>query len=257
MLAASSVAPAIAAATVTACTAINLCYGINSINANAIAANISRVWQEIAAQRAKGKAIGYLSIPLSTTGGSYFGVNLEVAQQTKDGIEKRLRSDSVWILNPGSEGNLPAGASGADDMYMWTQILEGTHGLGEDFDFFYFAGSSDFAQFFQLTGVSDLDVIASYFDKKIISDATLKKAVDQGSVTRSSFRDYYGLRASVAFSLGSHDEWNIARLINKRRRGSNNLGISSQISIFFDDHAVPPASFGGITAPGDAGRCIN
>ena len=38
------------------------------------------------------------------------------------------------------------GASGADFMYMWTEILEGPTGLGEDFDFFYFGGPPTFGK---------------------------------------------------------------------------------------------------------------
>jgi hypothetical protein len=102
-----------AANNVTACTAINLCYCINGDNHDAITTNVARVRQLIADQRPIGKAIGYLSIPLSTIGGSYFGVNQNVAHQAKERIEKRFGAGSIWILNPGAEGNLPAGASGA------------------------------------------------------------------------------------------------------------------------------------------------
>jgi len=246
-----------AASTATVCTTINLCYCINLDNRDAIAANVARVRQLIADQKAMGRAIGYLSIPLSTIGGSYFGVNEDVARQVKDRIERRLGRNSVWVLNPGAEGNLPASASGADYMYMWTQILEGRNGFGEDFDFFYFVGPSDFAHFFRLSGDGDIGRISTYFDNRIKSDADLRKAVDQGKITKSSFRIYYGLRASVAFSLGSHDEWNISHLINDRRRGVSELGIANQIPIFFDGHPVPPASFEGTVAAGDVGRCIN
>jgi hypothetical protein len=57
--------------------------------------------------RAQGQAIGYISVPLSTVGGSYFNVNKLLANQTKDRIEARLGASSVWTLNPGAEGNLP------------------------------------------------------------------------------------------------------------------------------------------------------
>jgi hypothetical protein len=242
---------------VTACTNLNLCYCINADKREAIAGNVARIRQRIADQKALGKAIGYLSIPLSTSSGGYFGVNQEVAQQAKQRIENRLGANSAWILNPGAEANLPAGSSGADYMYMWTQILEGRSGLGEEFDFFFFAGPSDFAQFFSLTGTGDMDKIVAYFDQRIASDAGLKKAVDQGQVTRNSFRNYYALRASVAFSLGSHDEWNISHLINERRRGANEFGIAGQLPILFDGHGTSPANFEGIIAAGDAGRCVN
>jgi hypothetical protein len=146
---------------VMACTAINLCYCISADKRAAIAGNVTGVRQFIAKQKALGKAIGYLSVPLSTLGGSYFGVNKEVSEKVKERIEKRFGVSSVWILNPGTDGDLPPGATGADYMYMWTQILEGRNGLGEDFDFFYFVGPSDFAQFFSLTGDSDMEKIGA------------------------------------------------------------------------------------------------
>jgi hypothetical protein len=246
-----------AEAKVTACTTINLCYCINADKRAAIFENVAQIRQLIADQKGLGKAIGYLSVPLSTSGGGYSTVNKDVARKVKDRIEKRFGANSVWILNPGAEGNLPSGASSADYMYMWTQILEGRNGLGEDFDFFYFAGPSDFAQFFSLTGESDMEKIGAYFDQRLTSDPSLKQAVDQGQITRITFRNYYALRASVAFSYGSHDEWNVAHMINERRRGANEFGIAGQISILFEGNSVTPSNFEGAVAAGDVGRCVN
>jgi len=245
------------AATVTACTSINLCYCINTDNQDAVNANIARVRQLIVDQKAQGKAIGYISIPLSTTGGSYFGVNQDIAKEIRDRIEKRFGRNSVWMLNPGAEGNLPAGASGADYMLMWTKILEGRSGLGEDFDFVYFVGPSDIAQFFGLDGNADMEKIEAYFDKRFASDPKLKDAVEQNKVSKKTFRNYYALRASVAFSYGSHDEWNISRLLNERRRGSMDFGISNQLSILFDGRATTPGDFEAADASGNVGRCVN
>jgi hypothetical protein len=145
------------AGTVTACTAIDLCYCVNTDIRSQIDANVARVRQLILDQRKQDKAIGYMSIPLSTAGGSYFGVNTDVAAQTKDNLEKRFGANSAWILNPGAEGNLPPAANGADYMFMWTTILEGAKGLGEDFDFFYFVGPSAFRRFFGLDGAGDME----------------------------------------------------------------------------------------------------
>ena len=75
------------AASVTACTALNICYCINADNKAAIDANIARIRQMLADERGRGKSIGYLSIPLSPAGGGYFPVNQEIAQQSKDSIE--------------------------------------------------------------------------------------------------------------------------------------------------------------------------
>lgn len=60
-------------------------------------------------------------------------------------------------------------------------------------------------------------------DDLVETDPSMAAKVD-----RRSFRDYYGLRASVADSLGSGNEWDIVRAINKKRRLSDpTTGIAS------------------------------
>jgi S1/P1 nuclease len=250
------------AETVTACTVTKVCYCVTAAYLDAITTNVARVRQFLADQRAAGKMTGYLSIPLSTIGGGYDGVNREVAQQTKEQIERRFGASSVWVLNPGAEGKLPEAATGADYMYMWTQILEGRGGYGEDLDFFYFTGPSDFGRFFGLNGTADADKIDAYFDRRLASDPGLASAVAAGKLGKRGFRNYYALRASVAFSYGSHDEWNIAELLNQRRRASDlpgsdsqQFGIGDQIAIFFDGQAVTPGNFDAGAAVGTVGSC--
>jgi hypothetical protein len=242
---------------VTACTVANICYCIASDKRNAINANIQRVRQLIADQRTQGKAIGYISIPLSTTGGGYIGVNTAVAGQIKKRLEARFGAGHVWMLDPAAEANLPGGATGADYMYMWTKILEGRNGLGEDFEFVYFAGPSDFEEYFHLNGKDDMERIVAFFDQLYVTDQAFKALVDQNRISRRAFRNHYGLRASVAFSYGSHDEWNIVRLLNERRRGADDFGIGNQIAIMFDGRATSPADFEIGDAAGDVGRCVN
>jgi hypothetical protein len=250
--------PAPSAEKVTACTTTNVCYCITAANRDAIAANVARVRQLLADQRAQGKATGYLSIPLSTAGGGYMGVNREIAQQTKDRIERRFGSAWAWVLNPGAEGSgLPDDASGADFMYMWTQILEGRGGLGEDFDFFYFAGPTDFARFFSLTGTGDAERVAAYFDQRVATDPGLMSAVEARKLSKAGFRKYYSLRASVTFSNGSHDEWNIVKLLNDRRRASDEFGVHNQIAVMFDGNAIPPGTYEEAAASGYVGQCRN
>jgi hypothetical protein len=258
-------------AKVTGCTALDICYCVNTKYLDAITANVSRVRQLIADSKAKGKAVGYLSVPLSPAGGGSYAINSEAAKWIAGDVETRLGQSWAWILNPGAEGSeAMMGASGADYMYMWTQILEGRSGHGEDFDFFYFAGPTDFSKYFLQPAkdgkqpsksapgqVEDyLGKLNDFFDKRVTSDPEFKKAVEQGQITKPGFRNYYALRASVAFSYGSHDEWNIARLLNERRRGATDFGIANQLSIFFDGQPVSPGGFESATASGDTGRCV-
>jgi hypothetical protein len=245
-----------AAEMVTECTVIGLCYCVNKDYQKPINDNITRVRQLIAEQKAAGKAIGYLSVPLSTLGGGLMIVNMDVAARTKEAIERRLGQHSAWMLNPGAEGNLGR-ASGADYMYMWTKILEGRSGLGEDFDFFYFVGPSAFRLFFALDGNADMEKLEAYFDTRYANDQKFHDAVDQYNISKRKFRDYYALRASVSFSFGSHDEWNIARMLNERRRGAADFGIGSQLGIMYDGRSAAPGEFDASVAGGDVGRCIN
>jgi hypothetical protein len=236
----------------TRCTALDICYCVHSDLRDVIDDRIARIRKDIDDNRRQGKAIGYLSIPLSPAGGGSMGINNEVAKATAENVTARFGAKSVWVLNPGAQQKIE-GASGADYMYMWTQILEGSDnsGLGKDFDFFDFTGPSDFARYFKVTGPGTLDQLGDWFDRNVATDTNLK------NVTRSGFRNYYGLRASVAFSLGSHDEWNIARLINERRRGAADFGTPNQLAVFFDGQPVPPGGYESPAASGDAGRCNN
>jgi hypothetical protein len=236
---------------VTSCTANKFCYCVDGHLGDAIDRNVTKIRGLIAQQKAAGKAIGYLSIPLSTTGGSYLAVNKEVAKQSKASIEGRLGPDAVWILNTGMKDfELPDDARGPDYMLMWTRVLEGDNGLGEDFDFIYFAGPSDFARFFSLDGHSDMKRIQRYYDRNARSDPELQK------IDRGAFRNYYGLRASVSFSYGSHDEWNIVRTINEKRREANlKSGLATQLGVLFDGKAVAPGLFEVPIGAGNAKAC--
>ena len=242
----------------TECTTINICYCVEQDFRPAIDANVTKIRKLIAEQKAAGKAIGYLSIPISTVGGSYFGVSSEVAARTKAAVETRLGANSAWLLNPGeSDFGLPAGANGADYMLQWTRVLEGTAGVGEDFDFVHFAGPSDFATALGLAGEADMEKIEALFDRRYASDEGLRKAVEQGKVSKATFRNYYALRAAISFSYGSHDEWNIIRILNERRRGATRRGIADQIAVWFDGRAAVPGAYEQAIAAGDAGRCVN
>jgi len=265
MLAAAAVAAVLTwataqAAPVTECTAFRVCYCMNSDFRAAIDEKVAWYRGTIAAEKAKGKAIGYLSVPLSTAGGGYFGVNREVAAAVKQRVEARYGEAAVWLLNPtAKEADLPAQngvrAGQGDYMLMWTRILEGARGLGEDFDFVYFVGPTDFAGYFGLTGKGDLERIAAYFAERLEKDADLKRAVERGTVNAAGFRNYYGLRASTSFSAGAHDEWNVIRAVNARRRDDPAFGIVSQLPVLFDGRAAFSAEAEQGVAPGNAGAC--
>ena len=238
------------AAPVTECSKNAFCYCVNTELRGAIASQVAFIRNLIAVERAKGRALGYLSIPISTVNGSYIGENVKIAGEVKERVERRFGEKAVWLLNTAAkEVTLPSNATGADYMLMWTQVLEGEDGLG-DLDFVYFVGSSEFARHFGLTGTGDLEKLEAYYDAASETDAGLKK------VDKRAFRDYYGLRASVAFSFGSHDEWNVVRVINEKRRAADAAaGIAKQMAVFFDGRPVAPGLFEASVASGDAGAC--
>src|SRR6478672_9284185 len=221
------------AAKATECTKVGICYCVND---------------ELKA----GKAVGYLSVPLTSGGGGNFNVNKEVADSARAALEKRFGSEFVYVLNPATlEADLPKG-TGPDYMLMWTTLLEGPDGTG-DFDFVYFAGPQDFARYFGFDGTNDMGKLDAYFDKRVASDADFAKAV-QGGLTKANFRKYYALRASSAVSRGAHDEWNIFRMINEKRRSDSKFGTPSQIPVLFDGQAVAPPQGESSVSEGYVGK---
>jgi len=254
LAAALSTHPGIAqAAKISECTKIGTCYCVNDELKATIATKVERFRQVIAEQRKAGKAIGYLSVPLSPAGGGNFDLNMEVAANAKAAIEKRFGADYIYVLNPGTpEADLPKG-SGADYMLMWTTLLEGPDGLG-DFDFVYFAGPQDFARFFNFDGNADMAKLEQFFDKRVASNAGFAKAVE-GGLTKPAFRRYYALRASSTVSRGAHDEWNIFRTINERRRADSKIGTTGQIPVLFDGHGVNPTDAEAPVSEGYVGKC--
>jgi hypothetical protein len=122
----------------TECTIGQFCYCVNVDLREPIQQRVAHIRSLLARQRAEGKATGYMSIPLSTLGGSYLPVNAEVAADVKRSVEARFDIRDAWLLNPASSDfTLPSNATGADYMLMWTRVLEGDDGLGKDFDFVY------------------------------------------------------------------------------------------------------------------------
>ena len=63
------------AAKATECTKIGICYCVNDELKPTIQSKVDRFRQTIADERKAGKAIGYLSVPLTSGGGGNFNVN--------------------------------------------------------------------------------------------------------------------------------------------------------------------------------------
>ena len=245
-------APAFAAK-VSECTKIGVCYCVEGDLKATIVAKVERFRQVIADQRKAGKAVGYLSVPLTSAGGGNFDINREVAENAKQAIEKRFGADYLYVLNPGTlDADLPKG-TGSDYMLMWTTLLEGQDGLG-DFDFVYFAGPQDFARYFGFDGNNDMAKLDQYFDNRVKTHPGFAKAVE-GGLTKPAFRRYYALRASSTVSRGAHDEWNIFKTINERRRADSKIGTTGQIPVLFDGRGVNPTDVEAPVSDGYVGKC--
>jgi len=100
-----------------------------------------------------------------------------------------------------------------------------------------------------------MEKIDALYDQRYAADQGLRDAVAQGKTSKPAFRNYYGLKASIAFSYGSHDEWNILRLINDKRRGGTQFGVANQIASFYDGHATAPSAAEQGISTGYVGRC--
>jgi hypothetical protein len=253
--------PAAPVAKSTECTTnLKLCYCVADEFKPVIEEKVRYYRQQIADARGKGKSVAYLSLPLSTLGGGFFDVNTEVAKKTKDRIEARFGANAVWVLSPGTKESDLVAASGLrgsndDYMLMWTRILEGVKGMGEDFDFVYFVGPSDFGAYFGFNGTADMEKVNAFYDERIKTDTGLQREVERGRVSKTAFRNYYGLKGSITVSNGAHEEWNIFRTLNERRRADKAYGIGNQIPMMFDGAAVAPAIAEIPNTPGISGSC--
>ncbi|EIM31161.1 hypothetical protein [Microvirga lotononidis] len=176
------------------------------------------------------------------------------------GHAKRLGIDLDELLASGYP-------SGGDYLRMWTKVLveDGANNLGHNFDAFYFLGPTDVFSFFTENGSQSMTAgIQNYFARKMDCDIEFRKQfavpeIDFGASARSGAQDhwtqlrfdflrFYGLRASANFSLGSHDEWQILRLINEGRRKETTSptmldgDVGQQIAAFFDGNQVSMAA---------------
>ena len=169
--------------------------------------------------------------------------------------------------------------SGGDYMRMWTTVLveNGARvgyrdippalvNSGQNFDAFYFLGPRDVHSFFLTEGETLTAGIQAYFARKFAIDADFCEEYSEPNPSwarlgprtaaseeayrlrdgwtrkRLDFFRYYSLRASVNFSLGSHDEWLIFSRLNALRRDKTNGDVGDQVSGFFDGGQIDPAS---------------
>ena len=91
--------------------------------------------------------------------------------------------------------------------------------------------------YFNLNGIGDMEKLETYYDELARQDQDLAR------IDKRQFRNYYALRASASVSVGSHDEWNIIRVINEKRRHDSHkaeFGIARQVGVLFDGGGLAP-----------------
>jgi hypothetical protein len=228
-----------------------------------IADLVSGIRSTLKSERAKGKLICYLSIPLSTTGGGYRPVNVEVSDKLKTVLEDAYGADKFYVLAPGHlETELPpvgmVAPGGGEYMYMWTCVLAGEDGNGSDFDMVYYAGRSDFHRYFGITPPLLIAGLEAWMKARAKSDPDFKHAVMDDPTVKQAFTNYYTTKAGIAFSNGAHDEWNIFVKINRNRIATPNVGISGTIPCYFDGRPLTPLDMEREVAPGyEQGRRVS
>jgi hypothetical protein len=230
-------------------TAVGIKYCADPAFTAVIDGSVVKIRQEINAQRQAGRLVLYVSTPISPRGGGVEKVNLEIAASVKARLAKSY-GDRAWVLDPGVY-QLPKvdgkDAGGGEYMVMWTRVLGGDDGAGRDFDMVHFSGPTDMRAFFGC-GADDLTgCLTRWLDMRTGTDAELRR-VAEGSDARRAFLRYYAMRASVAYSAGSHDEWNVVVRINRKRR------LGDQIAVFFDGRSASPAEMETEVSPGYEAR---
>ncbi len=201
-------------------------------------------------------------------------------------IEQHARAEDINLeeLRSVTEGHRPSGGDYmrmwtrvlVEDGLFFDGLPSGLKNTGQHFDAFYFLGPKDVCDFFAKGGETTLTAgIEGHFAGKYATDVDFRDAYSSAVIAwRPGWRDdpklsgadkkaqederrkwaelrrqfvrFYALRASINFSLGSHDEWEIFRQINILRRKAlekgDNLGVAEQLGGFFDQSQVDPAA---------------
>lgn len=233
-------------------TVVQTRYKIDSRFEPVLRETVEKLRRQLRAKRAEGKLIAFVSIPLSARGGGNYALNSEVAEAVKKRLETRYGPEYFWALAPGLvESSLPEiggrRATGSEYMYMWTEVLAGEQGLGEDFDLIYFCGPTDFGRFFGFDGEGDLEKLKLFMTRRAEQDPDFARTVSTPEQRRAFLR-YYGFSASVAASTGAHDEWNLFRRVNERRR--EKWGVARRLPFYFDGQMVAPPVCESPVTPG-------
>ena len=159
--------------------------------------------------------------------------------------------------------------TGGDYMRMWTRVMveddyyKGANPIvsncGNLLDVIYCIGPSDVQEFFLGEAKSLSQAVEIYFARKYTIDSDFRRDFDclepagicrplnldipqekdVWTQRRQDFFKYYAVKASTNFSLGCHDEWNIACLLNDKRRAHPDIyGVPGQIPVYFDGRQV-------------------
>jgi hypothetical protein len=216
----------------------------------AIQDQIQKIRQDIRAQRQAGKLVVYMSTPISPRGGGHTDTNVAIAASVKARLEKEY-GGVLWAMNPALYDLPDVGgksAGGGEYMVMWTAVAAGDDGSAKEIDMVHFTGPNDMRAFF---GCSRDDVggcLSRWVDARAAADEKFRRDVAGDALKRQAFIRYYALRASTAYSSGSHDEWNIFVKINRKRP------LGEQVAVFFDGRPVSPAEMEVEVSPGYEAR---
>ncbi len=202
-------------------TPVGLKYCADPAFATTIDAGVTKIRQDVRAQRQAGRLIIYASTPISP----------------------RVIDPGVYQL-PKVDGK---DAGGSEYMVMWTRVLGGDDGAGRDIDTAHFTGPADMRAFFRCGPEDVTGCLGRWLDARSATDAELRRVAGDTDARRAFVR-YYALRASTAYSAGAHDEWNIFVRINRKRT------LGDQIAIFFEGRSASPAEMETEISPGYEAR---
>lgn len=200
--------------------------------------------------------------------------------ESKEGVGLIIRHARALGMSEEELRKLPK-PSGGDYMRMWTRVLveDDADNLGAHFDGFYFVGPNDVRSFLTEGGSRSVTAgVEEFFARQYTMNVEFRDAYSVGGIEwrqdwstaiedealreeaakarqvwedrRKAFFRYYGLRAGAAFSLGSHDEWNIFRLLNEMRLQQRKGDVGELLAGYFDGRQLSMGSAAARVQPG-------